>query len=108
MIQEKLCPKSVAKDSGDMGLEETPIFENYEDNSIKGTPDELPEEWEPKPDLLTDIELNASILCNEVTYSLGGIFSGAIEMLMAIQLARKNKIPFLILINMKWSLLMVR
>ena len=46
---------SVAKNSRDMGLEETPIFENYEDNSIKGTPDELPEEWEPKPDLLTDI-----------------------------------------------------
>ena len=42
MIEENLCQKAVAKDFGEMGLEETPTFERYENNSADDMPDELP------------------------------------------------------------------
>ena len=55
MIEKKINPKSVAKDFGDMGLEETPTFEKYEDETVEETPDEPPEEIEPAPDLSTGV-----------------------------------------------------
>ena len=42
MIEDKLGLKEVAKDFGEMGLEETPTFERYENNSADDMPDELP------------------------------------------------------------------
>ena len=43
-------------------MEETPVFEKYEDDEVEGTPDEPLEELEPTPDLSTDVYLNASIV----------------------------------------------
>ena len=62
MIEENLFPKAVANDCGDVGLEETPTFENHEDNSFEWTPDEPPQELEPTPYLSTDVYLNVSIV----------------------------------------------
>ena len=62
MIGEKFGPKVVAKYFGKMGLQETPIFEKYEDDSVEGTPDEPPKELEPKPDLSLGFPLNMSIV----------------------------------------------
>ena len=61
IIEEKLDLNAVAKDFGEMSLEETPTFENYEDDSVEGNPDEPPEELEPTPDLSMDVYVNASI-----------------------------------------------
>ena len=61
-IEEKLGPKAVADDFEDMNMEETPVFEKYEDDEVEGTPDEPLEELEPTPDLSTDVYLNASIV----------------------------------------------
>ena len=43
-------------------MEETPVFEKYEDDEVEGTPDEPLEELEPTRDLLPDVYLNASIV----------------------------------------------
>ena len=45
-----------------MGLEETPMFENYEYHSVEGDLDKPLEELEPTPDLSTDVYLNSSII----------------------------------------------
>jgi len=45
-----------------MNMEETPVFDKYEDDEVEGTPDEPLEELEPTPDLSTDVYLNASIV----------------------------------------------
>ena len=46
-----------------MNMEETPTFEIYGNNdSVEGTPDGLPEELEPTPNLSTDLYLNSSIV----------------------------------------------
>ena len=38
-----------------MGLEETPTFEKYDDNSVEEKPDEPSEELEKTPDISTDV-----------------------------------------------------
>ena len=55
MIEEKLGPKEVANAFGEMGLEETPTFEKYEENSVEGTSNETLKELKPTPDLSTDV-----------------------------------------------------
>ena len=62
MIGEKLIPNAVANDFGEMGLEETPEFDEYEYDSVEGTLDEPPEELEPTADLITDVYLNTYII----------------------------------------------
>ena len=62
IIEEKLVPKAFFKDFGDTGLEENATFEKYEDDSVEGTPDELAEELELSPDILTYFQINASIV----------------------------------------------
>ena len=44
VIEEKVGLKLLAKDFREMGLEETPTFEKYEDYIVERTPDEPPEE----------------------------------------------------------------
>ena len=62
-IEEKLGPRAVARDFDDMNMEETPVFEKYEEgDGAEGTPDAPPQELEPTPDLPTDTYLNASIV----------------------------------------------
>ena len=62
MIGEKLIPNAVANDFREMGLEETPEFDEYEYDSVEGTLDEPPEELEPTADLITDVYLNTYII----------------------------------------------
>ena len=45
--------KVVANNFGEMGLEETPTFEKYEDDSVEGKTYEPPEELETTPDIST-------------------------------------------------------
>ena len=62
ITEEDIGTRAVDKDFGDMGLEETPIFEKFEDESVEGMPEEPPEELEPKQDLSTYVYPNASII----------------------------------------------
>ena len=62
MIEEKLAPKAVSKDFEEIGLEENPTFDKYEDDIVEVTPDEPLEEVEPTPYLSSNVYLNASIL----------------------------------------------
>ena len=72
-IEEKLGPKATVKDFDDMNMEETPTFEMYGDNyGVERTPDKIPEDLEPTPNLSKDVYLNASIFCHEGKRSLGG------------------------------------
>ena len=58
-IEEKIGPRARVKDFYDMNMEEKPTFEMYGNNdSVKGTPEKLPEDLEPTPDLLKDVYLN--------------------------------------------------
>ena len=83
-----------------MGLEKTPTFEKYEDDSSEGVPDEPPEELEPTPYLSTDVYLNSSIIFprgNRIAQEKVVRRKRGAD---GIQLDRKTKIPFLILVNM--------
>ena len=62
IIEEKIYPKAVANDFGEMCLAETLPFDKYEDDSVDGTLDKPLEELEPKPDLSKYVELNAPIV----------------------------------------------
>ena len=62
ITEEDIGTKAVDKDFGDMGLEETPTFEKYEDCSVERTPDEPPEELEPTLDISIYFFLNVSIV----------------------------------------------
>ena len=61
--EEKLGPNAMVKYFDDINMVETPTFEIYGGNDgVKGTPDKLPEDLEPTPDLWSDVNLNASIV----------------------------------------------
>ena len=59
MIEEKLTSKAAVNDFGETGLEETPMFEKYEKESVEGTQDEIRY-------LSTDFYLNTSIVLPRV------------------------------------------
>ena len=62
IIEEKLGSKEVSNDFGEMGLEDTPTFDKYEDDSVEGMPNEYPEELEPIPYMSTGFYLNTYVI----------------------------------------------